>query len=154
MADKGRRLTSAVPPLLRREVVAQADYDSTKASYEEAEASLRVPPRRRLETSRLNLGMDGGKGSDYRPHQPYECHGGNLVNGGSGQATPLDHDVSIDPLYCYINVPESVALHYQELALQERSNVAGGYGSLFLQLENENEFSRQGVIISSKTRWT
>ncbi len=72
---------------------------------------------------------------------------GNLVNGGSGQATALTTIVSIDPIYCYLNVPESVALRYQELALQQKqSNVAGAKVPAFLQLENETTFRQQGVI--------
>ena len=72
---------------------------------------------------------------------------GNLVNGGSGQATALTTIVSIDPLYCYINVPESAALRYQELALKEKTgNVAGANVGCFLQLENETNFPHQGVI--------
>jgi RND family efflux transporter MFP subunit len=72
---------------------------------------------------------------------------GNLVNGGSGQATTLTTIVSIDPLYSYINVPENVALRYQKLALQEKkSSVAGANVGCFLQLENETNFPHQGVI--------
>ena len=72
---------------------------------------------------------------------------GNLVNGGSGQATALTTIVSIDPMYCYLNVPEGVALRYQELALeQKQSNVAGAKVPSFLQLENETTFRQQGVI--------
>src|SRR5258708_1546815 len=74
---------------------------------------------------------------------------GNLVNGGSGvtTATALTTIVSIDPLYCYINVPESAALRYQELALKEKTgNVAGANVGCFLQLENETNFPHQGMI--------
>ena len=72
---------------------------------------------------------------------------GNLVNGGSGQATTLTTIVSIDPLYCYINVPESAALLYQEQALKEKKgNVAGANIACSLQLENETNFPHQGVI--------
>jgi RND family efflux transporter MFP subunit len=72
---------------------------------------------------------------------------GKLVNGGFGQATTLTTIVSIDQLYSYINVPESTALRYQKLALQEKnSNVAGAKIGCFLQLENETNFPHQGVI--------
>ncbi len=55
--------------------------------------------------------------------------------------------VSIDPLYCYLNVPEGAALRYQELALQEqKSDVAGAKVGCFLQLENETNFPHQGMI--------
>ncbi len=114
--------------LLKTRVIAQADYDNTKAAYLEAAASLNAAEAA-LETSRLYLEWT------------------DLVNGGSGQATALTTIVSIDPLYCYINVPESAALRYQELALQEqKSNVAGARIGCFLQLENETNFPHQGVI--------
>jgi RND family efflux transporter MFP subunit len=72
---------------------------------------------------------------------------GNLVSGGSGQATALTTIVSIDPLYCYLNVPESAALRYQELALKEnKGTVAGANVACSLQLENETNFPHQGVI--------
>jgi RND family efflux transporter MFP subunit len=72
---------------------------------------------------------------------------GNLVNGGSGQMTALTTIVSIDPLYSYINVPESAALRYQQLALKEnKSSVAGANVACSLQLENETNFPHQGVI--------
>jgi RND family efflux transporter MFP subunit len=72
---------------------------------------------------------------------------GNLVNGGAGQVTALTTIVSIDPLYCYVNVPESTALRYQELAVKEqKDNVAGANVACSLQLENETNFPHQGVI--------
>jgi membrane fusion protein, multidrug efflux system len=71
---------------------------------------------------------------------------GNLVNGGSGQATPLTTIVSIDPLYCYISVPQSLALRYRERALQQQSNVAATRIPCFLRLEDETAFGRQGLI--------
>jgi hypothetical protein len=73
-----------------------------------------------------------------------------LVNGGSGPATALTTIVSIDPLYCYINVPESAALRYQELALPG----AGAAGAeiqrrrskdwLFSATGKRDEFSASG----------
>jgi RND family efflux transporter MFP subunit len=61
--------------------------------------------------------------------------------------TALTTIVSIDPLYCYIEVPESAALRYQELALKEKQgNVAGANVACSLQLENETSFPHQGVI--------
>src|SRR5207245_4690985 len=72
---------------------------------------------------------------------------GNLVNGGAGQMTAQTTIVSIDPLYCYISVPESTALRYQELAVKEKkSSVAGANVACSLQLENETNFPHQGVI--------
>jgi RND family efflux transporter MFP subunit len=132
--------------LLKDQVIAQADYDANKASYLEAEASLKAAEAA-LETSRLNLEWTDVRAPITGRVSRMNVTVGNLVNGGSGQATTLTTIVSIDPLYSYINVPENVALRYQKLALQEKkSSVAGANVGCFLQLENETNFPHQGVI--------
>jgi multidrug efflux system membrane fusion protein len=132
--------------LLKAQVIARAEFDSTKASYGQAEASLSAAEAA-LETSRLNLEWTEVRAPISGRISRMNVTVGNLVNGGSGQPTALTTIVSVDPIYCYINVPESAALHYQELALQEKkANVASAKVACFLQLENEANFSRQGVI--------
>jgi len=134
--------------LLKAEVVARADYDSTKASYGEADASLKAAEAA-LEISRLNLEWTEVRAPITGRVSRMNVTVGNLVTGGTGQATPttLTTIVSIDPLYCYINVPQSVALRYQQLALQEKqSSVAGARVACYMQLENETNFPREGVI--------
>jgi RND family efflux transporter MFP subunit len=134
--------------LLKAEVVARADYDSTKASYGEADASLKAAEAA-LEISRLNLEWSEVRAPITGRISRMNVTVGNLVTGGTGQATPttLTTIVSIDPLYCYINVPQSVALRYQQLALQEKqSSVAGARVACYMQLENETNFPREGVI--------
>jgi multidrug efflux system membrane fusion protein len=132
--------------LLKAQVIARADYDTTKATYGEADASLKAAEAA-LETSRLNLEWTEVRAPITGRVSRMNVTVGNLVNGGSGQATALTTIVSIDPLYCYLNVPESTALRYQELALQEeKSDVAGAKVGCFLQLENESNFPHVGVI--------
>ena len=132
--------------LLKAQVIARADYDSTKASYGEADASLKAAEAA-LETSQLNLQWTEVRAPITGRVSRMNVTAGNLVNGGSGQATALTTIVSIDPLYCYLNVPESTALRYQEIALQEeKSDVAGAKVGCFLQLENESNFPHVGVI--------
>ena len=132
--------------LLKAQVIAPADYDTTKASYGEADASLKAAEAA-LETSRLNLQWTEVRAPITGRVSRMNVTVGNLINGGSGQATTLTTIVSIDPLYCYLNVPESTALRYQEIALQqEKSDVAGAKVGCFLQLENESNFPHQGVI--------
>jgi membrane fusion protein, multidrug efflux system len=131
--------------LLRAQVVAQADYDNTKASYEEAEASLSAAVAA-LESSRLNLEWTEVRAPITGRISRMDVTAGNLVNGGTGQATPLTTIVSIDPLYCYISVPESAAMHYRELSQRGRSDAAAAKVACFLRLENESTFTRPGVI--------
>jgi RND family efflux transporter MFP subunit len=146
LADKTKADFERSNLLIKARVIDQADYDSTRASYGEADASLKAAEAA-LETSRLYLEWTDVRAPITGRVSRMNVTVGNLVNGGSGQATALTTIVSIDPLYCYINVPESAALRYQELALQEqKSNVAGAKVGCFLQLENETNFPHQGVI--------
>jgi RND family efflux transporter MFP subunit len=146
MADRTKADYSRYIKLLDARVVAQSDFDTTKASYEGAVASLDAAEAA-LETSRLNLEWTEVRAPITGRISRINVTVGNLVNGGSGQATALTTIVSIDPMYCYLNVPESVALRYQELALdQKQSNVAGAKVPSFLQLESQTTFRQQGVI--------
>jgi RND family efflux transporter MFP subunit len=145
-AHKAREDFKRSISLLRAQVIAQASYDTDKAASEEAAASLSAAEAA-LETSRLNLEWTKVRAPITGRVSRINVTVGNLVNGGSGQATALTTIVSIDPLYCYINVPQVTALHYQELALREKQgNVADAKVPCFLQLENETNFPRQGVI--------
>jgi RND family efflux transporter MFP subunit len=146
MAAKTKADFERSTQLVRAQVIAQADYDTTKATYLEAAASLSAAAAA-LETSRLNLQWTDVRAPISGRVSRINVTVGNLVNGGSGQATALTTIVSIDPLYCYINVPESAALRYQELALKQKTgNVARANVGCFLQLENETNFPHQGMI--------
>jgi len=147
-ADKTKADFARSTLLLKAEVVARADYDSTKASYGEADASLKAAEAA-LEISRLNLEWTEVRAPITGRVSRMNVTVGNLVIGGTGQVTPttLTTIVSIDPLYCYINVPESVALRFQKLALQEnKSSVQAARVACYMQLENETNFPREGVI--------
>jgi multidrug efflux system membrane fusion protein len=146
MAEKTRADFARSTELLKAEVIARSDFDNTKASYGEAAASLSAADAA-LETSRLNLEWTDVRAPITGRISRMNVTVGNLVNGGSGQMTALTTIVSIDPLYSYINVPESAALRYQQLALKEnKSSVAGANVACSLQLENETNFPHQGVI--------
>jgi len=146
LAEKTRADFARSTELLKAEVIARADFDNTKASYGEAAASLSAADAA-LETSRLNLEWTDVRAPIGGRISRMNVTVGNLVNGGSGQMTALTTIVSIDPLYSYINVPESAALRYQQLALKEnKSSVAGANVACSLQLENETNFPHQGVI--------
>ena len=130
--------------LIRAQVIAPSDYDSTRASYAEADALLKAAEAA-VETSRLNLEWTEVRAPITGRVSRMNVTAGNLVNGGSGQATALTTIVSIDPLYCHLNVPESTALRYQELALQEeKSDIAGAKVGCFSATGKRNQFSAPG----------
>jgi RND family efflux transporter MFP subunit len=146
LAEKNKADFARFTQLLKAQVIAPSDFDNTRASYRESEASLNAA-QAALETSRLNLEWTEVRAPITGRVSRMDVTVGNLVNGGSGQATALTTIVSIDPLYAYINVPESAALRYQELALNDKKgNVAGANVACSLQLENETNFPHQGVI--------
>jgi len=133
--------------LSRLQVVSTEDYDNAKAAYEEAVASLNAAEAA-LETSRLNLEWTDVRAPISGRISRIDVTVGNLVNGGSGQGTTvLTTIVSIDPLYTYINVPQDIALRYQQLALgNKEGTVAGAKVPCFLKLEDEIQYDHQGVI--------
>jgi RND family efflux transporter MFP subunit len=146
IADQARVHLRRYAEVVGTRAVSQDDYDSAKASYEEARASLEAAGAA-LEASSLYLQWTRVTAPISGRISRMNVQVGNLVNGGSGQATLLTTIVSIDPIYCYINVPESAALRYQVLAIQEKyANVAGAAIPCFLELENETSFSHGGVI--------
>jgi RND family efflux transporter MFP subunit len=72
---------------------------------------------------------------------------GNLVNGGAGQATLLTTIVSVDPMYCYVSVPERSFLKYQAYAERSKgTSVREAHIPCFVQLENEKGFPHEGTI--------
>jgi RND family efflux transporter MFP subunit len=131
--------------LIRSRVIAQADYDATKAAYGEAEGSLQAAIAA-LESADLNLQWTEVRAPITGRISRINVTVGNLVNGGSGQVTPLTTIVSIDPLYCYITVPETAALRYRELALQGPGEASDGPIPCWLKLESDQTFDRHGVI--------
>ena len=146
MEDQAKVHLARYGKVVGTQAISRDDYDSAKASYEEAAASVSAA-QASLETSRLNLEWTEVRAPIAGRISRMNVTVGNLVNGGSGQATLLTTIMSIDPMYCYIDVPETAALRYQKLALQEnQANVASAKIPCFLQLEDETTFGHQGVI--------
>lgn len=128
------------------QAISKDDFDAANAGYEQAVASFNAA-KASQETSELNLQWTDVKAPISGRVSKMNVTVGNLVNGGSGQATLLTTIVSIDPMYCYVNIPESAALRYQKLALAEKqANVAGAKIPCYLQLQDETTFSHPGVI--------
>lgn len=72
---------------------------------------------------------------------------GNLVTGGTKDATLLTTLVSMNPIYCYMDVDERSALRYRELH-KEGSRVSALFGQIPAQmgLINQTGFPHEGVI--------
>jgi RND family efflux transporter MFP subunit len=129
------------------------DYDTAKAASEEAHAAL-AAAKAALENSELNLQWTQVTAPITGRVGRMNVQAGNLVTGGSsggggggGQPTLLTTIVSIDPIYCYVQVPEAAALRYQKLSLEEKgADIAHARIPCYLQLSGESGFPHAGVI--------
>jgi RND family efflux transporter MFP subunit len=63
-----------------------------------------------------------------------------------GNGTALTTLVSVDPLYCYVPVPERTLLKYQVYARKKDQTVREARIDCSIQLENETDFPHKGVI--------
>lgn len=145
-ADQARLTYERDAALLREHVLSAQDYDNARASYEESVAALDAA-KASLETARLNLEWTNVRAPIAGRISKMDVTVGNLVSGGSAQGTTLTTIVSIDPIYCYLNVPESDGLLYQKIALREHwANIGGARLPCLMRLENETGFPRRGMI--------
>jgi RND family efflux transporter MFP subunit len=72
---------------------------------------------------------------------------GNLINGGTTNATILTTVVSLDPIYCYVEVDERSALKYRELFRQgKRASARYGQVEAQMGLANQEGYPHRGVI--------
>lgn len=127
-------------------VVSEEDFDTAKASYAQAEAVL-AGAKAAAELSKLNLDWTRVIAPISGRISRKEVTAGNLVTGGVGQGTLLTTIVSVDPMYCYVDVDEHSILKYQELArLKKRVSARDARIPTFLQLENETGFPHEGVV--------
>jgi RND family efflux transporter MFP subunit len=137
---------SRLEQAIKSNAVSRQDYDNAKAASEQAKAVL-AAARAAVDSSRLNVEwcqvtspIDGRVSSKI-------VTVGNLVNGGAGQATVLTTVLSIDPMYCYIDLDERSVLKYQKLAAEKRlANLRTGQLPCVAQLANETGFPHAGTL--------
>ncbi len=134
--------------LLQKHAVSQQDYDTAKATFVQAQAQV-LADKAAEETADLNLQwtrvaapIDGRVGK-------MAVTEGNLVSGGAGggQGSLLTTIVSVDPIYCYVPVPESAFLRYQSIAGRNGStDVRTAKIPCGIGLVNEPAFPHAGYI--------
>jgi RND family efflux transporter MFP subunit len=128
--------------------VSADDYDQARASNEVAQAQLSAA-RAALENSKLNFEWTKVTAPITGRVSRKYVQAGNLVNGGSGgvQPTLLTSIVSIDPIYCYVQVPEAAAVRYEKLSIdQGAADIAHARIRCYLQLSGETGFPHAGLI--------
>jgi len=131
--------------LLQTHVLDQQDYDIAQANYRQAQAQL-VADKAAQEASELNLEWTEVRAPIAGLVSKIDVTVGNLITGGVGNGTPLTTLVSVDPLYCYVPVPERTLLRYQIAARKNDQTVRDAKIGCAIQLENETGFPHKGVV--------
>jgi RND family efflux transporter MFP subunit len=132
--------------LLQRKVVAQQNFDTSKAQAEQAGAQLAADAAA-AETARLNLEWTRVTAPISGRISRMYVTAGNQVSGVAGQTTLLTTIVSVDPMYCYVSVPERAFLRYQQFAeRQTHESLHREKIPCYIGLETEAGFPHEGVI--------
>jgi len=131
--------------LLATHVIDQQDYDISDANYLQAQAQLQADQAAQ-ETSELNMEWSTVRAPIKGLVSKIYVTKGNVITGGVGNGTLLTTLVSVDPVYCYVPVPERLFLQYKAYARQSGSDVRNVRIGCSIQLEDETRFVHKGVI--------
>lgn len=132
--------------LLKTKAISEEEFDTRSKARREAQAAVQAAQaavttaKLNLEYTRITALIDGLIGRKLITE-------GNLVNGNVGQATMLTTIVSLDPIYCYVDIDELQVLKYQQLASEGKwMNDQAVKLPSELALANEKGFPRKGII--------
>ena len=132
--------------LYRRRAISEEELDTRAKGLREAQAAVRSAEAA-VQTARLNLEFTEVRAPISGRITEELITEGNLVNGGTGNATLLATIYSIDPIYVYVDADERSILKYQTLA-REGKRPSARYTSIPIELglANESGFPHRGVI--------
>jgi RND family efflux transporter MFP subunit len=134
--------------LLAQKAVSKQEVDTNNARVEQAAAQLEAD-KAAAETGHLALDWTKVTAPIAGRVSRIYVTVGNQVSGGAGtgQATLLTTIVSVDPIYCYVPIPERAFLRYQDYAKQSRNApLREARIECYIQLENEKTFPHEGVV--------
>ncbi|MBI5248939.1 MAG: efflux RND transporter periplasmic adaptor subunit [Desulfomonile tiedjei] len=132
--------------LLATASISQDAYDERAAEERQSDADLRAA-RAAVETARLNVEFTEVRSPITGRISRLFVTEGNLINGGTAQATLLTTVVSLDPIYCYFDSDERTYLKYSRLGREgKRPNRPDAGIPLYLGLADEEGFPHRGHI--------
>jgi RND family efflux transporter MFP subunit len=132
--------------LVRSRAVSQEEVDTRAADRREAQESVQAA-RAAVAAARLDVEFTQVKAPiSGRISRPFVTEG-NLINGGTGNATLLTTIVSLDPIYGYFEVDERSYLKYTHLWRNgAHPSSHDAKTPVYLGLANETGFPRQGHL--------
>ncbi|MDY6945288.1 MAG: efflux RND transporter periplasmic adaptor subunit [Pseudomonadota bacterium] len=132
--------------LLGVKAVSREEYDQRLNAQRESEANVDAA-RAAVTTAKLNLEFTRVTAPITGRVSRAVVTAGNLVTGGSTQATLLTTVVSIDPIYVTFEGDEQVYLKYTELARRgTRPSSRDSANPVLMALANEEGFPHQGAM--------
>ena len=124
-------------------VIAKEDFDTALSKKNQA-AALVLADQAAVELAKLNLSFTQVTSPIVGRIGREQVTVGNLVQADS---TLLTNVVSVDPIYAYFNVDERSVLKYQQQVREGRlADARHAEVPVYLQVQNERGFPRQGVI--------
>jgi RND family efflux transporter MFP subunit len=132
--------------LVRARAISQEELDARAADRREAEEAVQAA-RAAVEAARLNVEFTQVRAPISGRIGRQLVTEGNLINGGTGQATLLTTIVSLDPVYGYFEVDERSYLKYSRLWRNgTRPGSRQAKIPVRLGLADETGFPRQGHL--------
>jgi len=132
--------------LLKRSTLSQSEVDRRKAQRDAAAADVQSAEAQ-LRTAELDLEFSrvsapiGGRISDTKVTV------GNVISGGSTQASLLATIVSIDPIYFEFDVSERAYLKYARLfQMGELASPRTARNPVYVRIAGETEWTRRGEM--------
>jgi RND family efflux transporter MFP subunit len=132
--------------LVKSRAISQEEVDTRSADQREAQEAVQAA-RAAVEAARLNVEFTQVKAPISGRISRQFVTEGNLITGGTAQATLLTTIVSLDPIYGYFEVDERAYLKYTHL-WRNGTNAASRNGKtpVYLGLANETGFPHQGHL--------
>ena len=138
---------------LSRQTKLRADQAGTEKEFQDARSKLRTAEASAMEAraKQTSAALDV---EFTKVHAPIAGRisrklitEGNLISGGGEQGTLLTTIISVDPIYCYVDVDEGTVLKYQRLSREKRrSSARDGPIVAYIALADTGNFAIKGQV--------
>ena len=146
-AELARNEVARGDRLLSARAISREEYDQRVNAGRESDANVRAA-QAAVETARLNLGYTRVTTPIDGRVSKAEVTLGNLVSGGTANATLLTSVVSVDPIYVAFEGDERVYLKYASLGqLRELQGANNVRNTVRVGLANETDFPHEGELV-------
>ncbi len=132
--------------LFERRAISEEEMDVRTQEEKEAAAGLEAT-KAAVEAAQLDVGFTRVRAPLSGRISNTRVTPGNLIRGGTADATLLTTLVSMDPIYFYFSADEQSVLRYLRwIAAGTRQSAREHNTSVFLRLADEQDYSRRGLI--------